>query len=94
MSIIIFNNGLNIFKKRISMSLTMNVLFRWISEKINKFESTNKMNFQYLSFTYTWAVFLMASVASESKLYRTSAAPKIHTALKFAKKSECTKYTS
>jgi hypothetical protein len=35
----------------------------------------------------------MASVPSGSKIYRTSAAPKIHAASNFVKKAEYTKYT-
>jgi hypothetical protein len=38
------------------------------------------------------AVFLMASIPSEDKMYRTSATDEIHAALHFARKVECIKY--
>jgi hypothetical protein len=42
---------------------------------------------------HTETVFLMASVHSGSKMYRTSAAPEIHAAVHFVRKVECIKYT-
>ncbi len=39
---------------------------------------------------YPWAVFLIASVPSRNKMYRTSAALKIHAVLHLVEKLECT----
>jgi hypothetical protein len=44
------------------------------------------------TFCHIGSVFLMVSVPSGSKIYRTSTASKIHAALHFVQKAECTKY--